>query len=80
MSMILIADFFIDDLVKTIIEIMLPIIPKRPIVTSTGPYMNSSNRSSPNWGMHFIKNYVTDFQISLEKDEYLVTYFSSFQA
>ena len=33
------ADLFIVGLVKTIKEMMLPMIPKTPIVVRTGPYI-----------------------------------------
>ena len=46
-SMALMADFFIEDLVKTIIDKTLPNIPKMPMVTRTGPYITSLKSSAP---------------------------------
>ena len=45
--MALMADFFIEDLVKTIIDRTLPNIPKMPMVTRTGPYITSLKSSAP---------------------------------
>ena len=41
------ADFFIEDLVKTIIDRTLPNIPKMPMVTRIGPYITSLKSSTP---------------------------------
>ena len=46
-SIALMADFFIEDLVKTIIDRTLPNIPKMPMVTRTGPYITSLKSSAP---------------------------------
>ena len=45
--MALMADFFIEDLVKTIIDRTLPNMPKMPMVTRTGPYITSLKSSAP---------------------------------
>ena len=47
-SIVLMADFFIEDLVKTIIDKTLPNIPAMPMVTRTGPYITSLKSSAPN--------------------------------
>ena len=41
------ADFFIEDLVKTMIDRKLPNIPKMPMVTRIGPYITSLKSSVP---------------------------------
>ena len=41
------ADFFIEDLVKTMIDRTLPNIPKMPMVTRIGPYITSLKSSAP---------------------------------
>ena len=46
--MALMADFFIEDLVKTIIDRTLPNMPKMPMVTRTGPYITCLKSSAPN--------------------------------
>ena len=46
-SIALMADFFIEDLVKTTIDKILPNIPKMPMVTRTGPYITSLKSSVP---------------------------------
>ena len=46
-SIALMADFFIEDLVKTMIDRTLPNIPKMPMVTRIGPYITSLKSSAP---------------------------------
>ena len=57
-SIALMADLFIVGLVKTIKEIILPMTPKTPIVTRTGPYITYPKCSPASELKKFVEPFV----------------------